>query len=54
MRCKKKKLLKRIENFLKIDIIIKNTYKTLMTGGMNGCYVYCTNKELSSYLKKNI
>lgn len=36
------------------DIIIKNTYRTLMTRGMKGCYVYCTNKELSSYLKKNI
>lgn len=35
-------------------IIIKNTYRTLMTRGMKGCYVYCTNKELSSYLKKNI
>ena len=36
------------------DIIIKNTYRTLMIRGMKGCYVYCTNKELSSYLKKNI
>lgn len=36
------------------DIIIKNTYRTLMTRGMKGCYVYCTNKELASYLKKNI
>ena len=33
------------------DSIIKNTYKTLMTRGMKGCYVYCTNKELSNYLK---
>lgn len=34
--------------------IIKNTYRTLMTRGMKGCYVYCTNKELSEYLKNNI
>ena len=36
------------------DNIIKNTYRTLMTRGMKGCYVYCTNKELSEYLKNNI
>ncbi len=34
-----------------IDPIIRNTYKTLMTRGMKGCYVYCTNKELENYLK---
>lgn len=33
------------------DLIIKNTYRTLMTRGMKGCYVYCTNKKLSDYLK---
>ena len=32
------------------DSIIKNTYKTLMTRGMKGCYVYCTDKELKKYL----
>lgn len=36
------------------DNIIKNTYRTLMTRGMKGCYVYCTNKELNDYLKDNI
>lgn len=34
------------------DTIIKNTYRTLMTRGMKGCYVYCTNKELEEYFKK--
>lgn len=33
------------------DMIIKNTYRTLMTRGMKGCYVYCTDSELSEYLK---
>ena len=33
------------------DKIIKNTYRTLMTRGMKGCYVFCTDKELSNYLK---
>lgn len=36
------------------DPIIRNTYKTLMTRGMKGCYVYCTNKQLSDYLKSRI
>lgn len=36
------------------DKIIKNTYRTLMTRGMKGCYVYCTNKALSNYLKSRI
>ena len=33
------------------DSIIKNTYKTLMTRGMKGCYVYCIDKKLNEYLK---
>ena len=33
------------------DEIIKNTYRTLMTRGQKGCYLYCTNKNLSNYLK---
>ena len=32
--------------------IIKNTYRTLMTRGMKGCYVYCTDTALAEYLKK--
>ena len=36
------------------DEIIKNTYKTLMTRGMKGCYIYCTDKKLQEYLKSNI
>ena len=36
------------------DEIIKNTYRTLMTRGMKGCYVYCTDKKLSDYLKSRL
>jgi DUF2075 family protein len=36
------------------DEIIKNTYRTLMTRGMKGCYVYCTDRALSEYLKRCI
>lgn len=34
------------------DEIIKNTYRTLMTRGMKGCYVYCTDERLAEYLRK--
>ena len=34
------------------DEIIKNTYRTLMTRGIKGCYVYCTDKKLAAYLKE--
>ena len=33
------------------DEIIKNTYRTLMTRGMKGCYVYCTNQGLREHLR---
>ena len=36
------------------DEIIKNTYRTLMTRGMKGCYIYCTDSNLADYLKKSI
>ena len=36
------------------DSIIKNTYRTLMTRGMKGCYIYCVDKKLNEYIKKNI
>lgn len=47
-----KKLLKEDkDNALKIaDKIIKNTYRTLMTRGMKGCYIYCTDKELAKHI----
>ena len=36
------------------DEIIKNTYRTLMTRGMKGCYIYCTDSKLADYLKQSI
>ena len=36
------------------DLIIKNTYRTLMTRGMKGCYVYCTDAETAEYLRHRI
>ena len=36
------------------DLIVKNTYRTLMTRGMKGCFVYCTDPELAAYLRARI
>ena len=36
------------------DEIMKNTYRTLMTRGMKGCYVYCTDSELATYFKERL
>ena len=51
-----KKALKEspIEAELKADEIIRNTYRTLMTRGMKGCYVYFTDESTAQYFKKLI
>lgn len=46
---------KNIEKANKIaDEIIKNTYRTLMTRGMKGCYVYCVDSALAEYLRERL
>ena len=40
--------------YAEADEIIKNTYRTLMTRGMKGCYLYCTDKKLAEYLKSRV
>lgn len=32
--------------------IIKNTYRTLMTRGQKGCYIFCTDQETREYFNK--
>ncbi|GAA3933291.1 DUF2075 domain-containing protein [Luteimonas lutimaris] len=36
----------------RLDRIIRNTYRTLMTRGMKGCYVYCTDAETRQYFRR--
>lgn len=36
------------------DEIIKNTYRTLMTRGQKGCYIYCEDKRLAEYLRNRM
>lgn len=60
-RAKTDQSLKGIKTFYKqnpnealeiADEIIKNTYRTLMTRGMKGCYIYCEDMELQAYFKE--
>lgn len=36
------------------ELIIKNTYRTLMTRGMKGCYIYSTDPETQQYFKDKL
>jgi DUF2075 family protein len=36
------------------DAIIRNTYRTLMSRGMKGCYVYCADPETAAYFRAQI
>jgi DUF2075 family protein len=38
----------------KADQIIRNTYRTLMTRGMKGCYIYCTDSEVAKYFNERL
>jgi len=48
-----KKLIKEDPEVIKaqLDAIIKNTYRTLMTRGQKGCYMYSTDEETNLYFK---
>ncbi|MGC5703784.1 DUF2075 domain-containing protein [Pseudomonas sp. NFXW11] len=51
-----KRLMKEQPDFAQqeIDLIIKNTYRTLMTRGMKGCYLYCTDPETAQYFSSRL
>jgi len=36
------------------DTLIKNTYRTLMTRGTKGCYVFCVDKETQIYFEQRL
>jgi len=38
----------------RLDVIIKNTYRTLMTRGQKGCYIYCVDEETRKYFEHGI
>jgi len=38
----------------RLDRIIRNTYRTLMTRGMKGCFVYCTDPAVATYFRRHM
>lgn len=38
----------------KAEAIIKNTYRTLLSRGIKGCYIWCTDSETNEYFKELI
>ena len=36
------------------DTIIRNTYRTLMSRGMKGCYIYCVDKDLEEFFSYRV
>lgn len=46
--------IKASKNYALADRIIRNTYRTLLTRGQKGCYIYCEDKALAEYIKSRI
>lgn len=39
---------------MKVDELIRNTYRTLMTRGMKGCYVFCVDPAVAAHLRSHL
>jgi DUF2075 family protein len=37
-----------------LDLIIRNTYRTLMTRGMKSCSIWCEDEALNDYFKSAV
>jgi len=37
-----------------IDEVIKNTYRTLLSRGLKGCYIYCCDDQLQEYMRTRL
>lgn len=44
--------IKSSKNYELADRIIKNTYRTLLSRGQKGCYIYCEDKPLLNYISQ--
>jgi uncharacterized protein len=38
----------------RVDRIIRNTYRTLMTRGMKGCYIFCVDEQTQDYFRSRL
>lgn len=46
--------IKSTKNYELADKIIKNTYRTLLSRGQKGCYIYCEDNNLASYIAESL
>lgn len=53
-RAKTDQSLRGNNDIILADKIIRNTYKTLLSRGQKGCFIYCEDKALSDYIKSVI
>jgi DUF2075 family protein len=37
-----------------VDEVVKNTYRTLLSRGLNGCYIYCSDDQLQEYMRTRL
>jgi DUF2075 family protein len=44
----------RVGTLAKADELIRNTYRTLLTRGMKGTYIYCSDPETREFLKREL
>lgn len=44
--------IKTTKNYALADRIIRNTYRTLLSRGQKGCFIYCEDKALLNYMAK--
>jgi DUF2075 family protein len=42
------------EAIKQLDLIIRNTYRTLMTRGMKSCSIWCEDEALNDYFKSAV
>lgn len=41
-------------NYDLADRIIRNTYKTILSRGQKGCFIYCEDEQLREYIRERI
>ena len=43
-----------VQTLARTDLLIRNTYRTLLTRGMKGTFIYCTDQETREYINEHL
>ena len=46
--------IKTTRNYALADRIIRNTYRTILSRGQKGCFIYCEDTDLGNYIKNQL